>query len=168
MLSLIGRAQLAGGTIDIDGTPLAAGGSLADSIAYLGQTPWLMEGTIRDNIAIAAPHASAADLEDAAAQAGIFDFTDTLDRPLARFGAGLSGGQRQRIALARALLRKSPILLMDEPTAHLDPDAEQDLIEKIKSLAASRTIILATHSPALTEAADTIIPVATFKAEVAA
>ena len=163
LLALIGRAQLAGGTIRVDAQALQPGESLAESIAYIGQTPWLMEGTIRDNIAIARPGATDEAIADAARRTGILDFADDsrggLSQPLARFGAGLSGGQRQRIALARALLRDAPIFLMDEPTAHLDPDAEEDFIHQLKTLAAGRTILVASHSEALIEASDTVVPI---------
>ncbi|HPE48236.1 MAG TPA: ATP-binding cassette domain-containing protein, partial [Hyphomonas sp.] len=148
------------------------GDSLADSVAFVGQTPWLMEGTIRQNIAIAAPLASDEAIRKAAEQAGILDFAGKaeggLDRRLSRFGGGLSGGQRQRIALARALLRGSPILLMDEPTAHLDPDAEEDFIRQIRSLVSQCTVLLASHSPALIEAADTVVELQPAKPEHAA
>jgi len=140
---------------------MKSGDSLADSVAYIGQTPWLMEGSIRDNIAIARPGASDGAVLEAARQSGILDFADErrggLQQPLARFGAGLSGGQRQRIALARALLRNAPILLMDEPTAHLDPDAEQDFVKRLKALAIGRTILVASHSEAVIAAADLVV-----------
>jgi len=162
LLSLIGRARLASGTIRIGDHVLQPGESLADSIAYIGQTPWLMEGTIRDNIAIARPNADENAIAEAARQAGILDFAGDsrggLNQKLARFGAGLSGGQRQRIALARALLRDAPILLMDEPTAHLDPDAQEDFLRKLKELAPERTVLIASHSEPLIAASDEAIP----------
>ena len=161
LLALIGRARLVSGSVRIGAEHLNTGESLSESIAYIGQTPWLMEGTIRENIAIARPGATDADIADAAREAGILDFANDsrggLDQKLARFGAGLSGGQRQRIALARALLRNAPILLMDEPTAHLDPDAEAGFLQKMKILANSRTVLVATHSEALIEACDTVV-----------
>jgi ATP-binding cassette subfamily C protein CydD len=163
LLSLIGRARLASGTILIGAHGLQPGESLADSIAYIGQTPWLMEGTIRENIAIARPDADDSAIADAARQAGILDFADNsrggLNQKLARFGAGLSGGQRQRIALARALLRGAPILLMDEPTAHLDPDAQEDFLNKLKDVAAGRTVLIASHSEPLIAASDEVVPI---------
>ena len=161
LLALIGRARLTGGEIRVDAQTLHPGESLADSIAYIGQTPWLMEGTIRENIAIARPDAGPDEIKDAARQAGILDFADEgrggLEQDLARFGAGLSGGQRQRIALARALLRNAPILLLDEPTAHLDPDAEEDFLRKLKDLATDRTLLVASHSDTLIAASDEVI-----------
>lgn len=164
LLALIGRARLAGGTIRVNGRELKPGDSLADSVAYIGQTPWLMEGSIRDNIAIASPGASDDAILEAARQSGILDFAGEsrggLQQSLARFGAGLSGGQRQRIALARALLRNAPILLMDEPTAHLDPGAEQDFIGRLKTLNAGRTLLVASHSGALLAAADRVVQLA--------
>lgn len=164
LLALIGRARLAGGAIRVNGRELKPGDSLADSVAYIGQTPWLMEGSIRDNITIAAPGASDDAILEAARQSGILDFAGEsrggLQQSLARFGAGLSGGQRQRIALARALLRNAPILLMDEPTAHLDPGAEQDFIGRLKTLNAGRTLLVASHSGALLAAADRVVQLA--------
>lgn len=163
LLSLIARAHIARGEIRIGDHALQPGESLAESIAYIGQTPWLMEGTIRDNIAIACPTASHDAIIDAARRAGVLEFATEarggLDQALARFGGGLSGGQRQRIALARALLRDAPIFLMDEPTAHLDPDAELDFIRKLRSLAMDRTVLVASHSDALIEASDQIVPI---------
>lgn len=161
LLALIGRVRLASGQIRVGPHSLAPGDSLADSIAYIGQTPWLMEGSIRENIAIARPDANPVEIEEAAAQAGILDFAydsrSGLEQTLARFGAGLSGGQRQRIALARSLLRKAPIILLDEPTAHLDPDAERKFLSKLEDLAKGRTLLVATHSDALIAASDAVI-----------
>ncbi len=164
LLALLGHVRLISGTILIDEVPLEPRQSLRDSLAYIGQTPWLMEGTIRDNIVIARPDAAEDEVLQAAERAGISAFagagSEGLERPLARFGSGLSGGQRQRVALARALLREVPILLLDEPTAHLDAAAEADFLNLLKALAPERTILMATHAPALKAAADVCIEIA--------
>ncbi len=161
LLALIGRARPASGEIRIGARTLKPGESLADSIAYIGQTPWLMEGTIRENIAIGRPEAEPDEILQAARQAGILDFADDtrggLDQTLARFGAGLSGGQRQRIALARALLRNAPILLLDEPTAHLDPHAEANFLQMLIALAKDRTVLVASHSDALIASSELVV-----------
>ncbi|MEZ5921322.1 MAG: thiol reductant ABC exporter subunit CydD [Parvularculaceae bacterium] len=161
LLALIGRTSVAAGTIEINGAPMSANASLADSIAFVGQTPWLGEGTIEENIALAAPGASPRETKAAAQTAGVMRFADEprggLQQHLARHGAGLSGGQRLRIAMARTILRNAPILLLDEPTAHLDPDAEAEFIDLLKSLAKEKTVVIATHSPALIANADNIV-----------
>lgn len=157
LLSLLGYAKCLAGTIAVNGVPLSDGDSLAASAAYARQTPWLMEGSLIDNIAIARPHALRHEIEAAAAAVGLVGSAGDLDRPLARFGSGLSGGQRQRIALARAVLKDAPLLLLDEPTAHLDAGAEAELIALIRSLAPGRTILIASHSPALIASADRVI-----------
>lgn len=150
LYTLLGQTQIVSGDLRINGSPLEAGTSLKESIAYVSQTPWLMEGTIRANIALARPDATESEIDDAAKRSGLLSILQSdregLDTKVRRMGAGLSGGQRQRIAIARALLRNAPIWLLDEPTSHLDPDAEAEIFRLIQSLAADRTILIATHS----------------------
>ncbi len=163
LLALLGYTRCSNGGISVDGKLLEAGRSLSESAAYIGQSPWLMESSIFDNIAIARPDACESDVEAAAETVGLVDKSkDTstqLKRKLARFGSGLSGGQRQRVALARAILRTAPILLLDEPAAHLDAQAEDEFIGLLKSLTSGRTIILATHSPTLKAVADQTVEI---------
>ncbi len=161
LLALIGLAQVKAGQVQWDEIELEAGESLANSVAWFRQTPWLIEGTLADNIALAASNPSAEQIHDAAEKAGVFEFatleTGGLDRKLGRNGAGLSGGQRQRVALARAILRDAPIWLMDEPTAHLDPDIEADFLLRLAKVSLNRTVLIASHSHQVLEIGDQVI-----------
>jgi ATP-binding cassette subfamily C protein CydD len=112
----------------------------------------LFAGTIRDNIRFARPEATDVEVEDAARSASVTDFTaelpEGLDTKVGEGGYGLSGGQAQRVAIARAFLKNAPLLLLDEPTAHLDPAIEAEVLESLRRLALGRTVILASHSSA--------------------
>jgi ATP-binding cassette subfamily C protein CydD len=126
--------------------------ALARLTAWIGQRPVLFSGTIRDNIRFARPEASDAEIEAAARSASVMEFAgmlaDGLDTRVGEGGFGLSGGQAQRVAIARAFLKNAPLLLLDEPTAHLDPATEADVLESLRRLALGRTVILASHSSA--------------------
>ena len=120
--------------------------------AWVGQRAHIFRGTIADNIALARPEATRAQVEAAARAARVTDFADALpqglDTQVGEGGFGLSGGQAQRVAIARAFLRDRPLLLLDEPTAHLDPATEAEILDSLTRLAAGRTVIMATHSRA--------------------
>ena len=120
--------------------------------AWIGQRPTLFAGSIADNIAFARPDATRAEIEEAARQARIDDFSiglpGGLDTRIGEGGYGLSGGQAQRVAIARAFLKNAPLLLLDEPTAHLDPATEGDVLASLKRLALGRTVVMASHSAA--------------------
>jgi ATP-binding cassette subfamily C protein CydD len=121
--------------------------------AYVGQRAHLFRDTIRANIQMARPVASAAEVEAAARAAHVSDFAAALpqglDTLVGEGGFGLSGGQAQRVAMARAFLRNAPLVLLDEPTAHLDPGTEALVLDSLRRLCAGRTAIIATHSPSL-------------------
>ena len=118
-------------------------------IAWVPQRPHLFEGTVASNIALGQPDATAADIARAAAAAGAAEFIEALPggyaAPLGERGSRLSAGERQRIALARAFLRDAPLLLLDEPVAHLDPITARQIIDTIERLMAGRTVLLVTH-----------------------
>jgi ATP-binding cassette subfamily C protein CydD len=161
LMALLARCQLSAGCIEVNGVALAPGESLAESVAFVRQAPWIAEGSLADNIRLARAGAGRAEIEAAAHAAGVFSFATPdrggLDLRLSRFGAGLSGGQRQRLALARAIVRDAPLWLLDEPTAHLDPDAEAELLVRLRDLGRDRTVIIATHAATVMAACDRII-----------
>ena len=118
-------------------------------IAWVPQRPYLFDGTVASNIALGRPDASPADIAEAATLAGAAGFIGSLPEdyrtPLGERGARLSAGQRQRIALARAFLQDAPLLLLDEPVAHLDPLTARMITSTIEQLMAGRTVVLITH-----------------------
>ncbi|WP_406468621.1 ABC transporter ATP-binding protein/permease [Streptomyces sp. NBC_01594] len=129
--------------------------------AWGGQPSYLLPGTLRDNLLLARRDADDEQLTAAVAALGFEDLLAALPQGLAtrvgERGSGLSSGQMQQLVLIRALLRDTPLLCLDEPTAHLDPDGEARVIGAIKTLARSRTVLLTTHSPALLGIADDIV-----------
>jgi ATP-binding cassette subfamily B protein len=139
------------GVISIDGVPISSVSklSLRRQIAYVGQDVFLFRGSIRDNIAFGRPGASETDIIAAAKAAFAHDFISAFPQgyntPVGEHGAQLSGGQRQRIAVARALIKNAPIIILDEPTASLDSQAERQVREAISRLCEKRTTIVVAH-----------------------
>jgi ATP-binding cassette subfamily C protein CydD len=126
--------------------------ALSRLTAWIGQRPVLFSGSIRDNILFARPEATDEEVTAAATAARLDQFTAGLpaglNTQIGEGGYGLSGGQAQRVAIARAYLKNAPLLLLDEPTAHLDPATEQEVLDSLRRLALGRTVILASHSSA--------------------
>jgi ATP-binding cassette, subfamily C, bacterial CydD len=120
-------------------------------IAWVPQHPHLFTTTVAENIALGQPGARQEDIVAAARLAGADDFIGRLDggydTVLAEGGRSLSVGQRQKLALARAFLRRAPVLLLDEPTAHLDPASADRIMATLDDQMADRTVILVTHRP---------------------
>jgi ATP-binding cassette, subfamily C, bacterial CydD len=116
---------------------------------------------LADNIALGRPEAHELQVQHAALAAGLGDLLarlpDGLATPVGEGGWGLSGGEAHRVALARTFLKGAPLLLLDEPTAHLDAVSEAAIIEVIRRLARPATTVVASHSPALLAACDRVI-----------
>jgi len=123
--------------------------SLRHQTAYVGQDVYLFRDTIRANIAFGKPGATDAEIIDAAKAACAHDFIMGFplgyDTPVGEHGAQLSGGQRQRVAVARALIKNAPIILLDEATAALDSESEKQVQEAIERLCQNRTTIVIAH-----------------------
>ena len=157
---LAGDLEPARGTVLLDGAPPA--GLERSAITWLGQRPYLFGGTLADNIALGRPEAHELEILHAALAAGLGGvlarLPSGLDTPAGEGGWGLSGGEAHRVALARTFLKGAPLLLFDEPTAHLDAASEAGIIDVVRRLARSATTVVASHSPALLAAGDRVIP----------
>ena len=140
-----------GGSISIDGTEISTVSrkSLRDQLAFVGQDAFLFRGTIRDNIALGCPGATEAEVVAAAKAAKadefIAQFPSGYDTQVGEHGMQLSGGQRQRVSVARALIRKSSIILLDEPTSFLDTETELYVNLAISRLFSGRTRLVIAH-----------------------
>lgn len=134
--------------------------SLWRSIALVGQDVVLFDDTLAANIAYARPQATRAEIIEAARQAAALPFIEALpqgfDTPLGERGMRLSGGQRQRLAIARAFLKDAPILLLDEPTAALDPQAQAEVQAALGPLMAGRACLIVAHRLSTVARADHI------------
>jgi thiol reductant ABC exporter CydD subunit len=130
-------------------------------LAWVPQRPHLFSASIAENVRLGRRDASIEEVWKALAAAGLADVIAELpggpEAVLGDHGAGLSAGERQRLALARAFLRDSPLLLLDEPTANLDGETEQDVLHAVRRLSRGRTVLLVAHRPSLLEAADRVV-----------
>lgn len=160
---MLGLYQPRSGTVFLDGIDLRQidPGDLRRNVGAVLQDIWLFSGTVRENIAIGAMRPRDAEIIEAAKIAGVEDFIRRhpagYDMMLAERGEGLSGGQKQAITLARALLGRPPILLMDEPTSSMDAQNEAEVIARLKAETAGRTLVVVTHRPSLLELMDRVI-----------
>lgn len=130
-------------------------------LVYASQRPYLFHGSIADNLRLGDPSASSARLQQVAEAGQVMRFArhlpDGLDTLVGERGLGLSGGEARRVGLARALLMEADVLLLDEPTAFLDATTEADLLQALNVHARGRSVVVATHSPAVIAWADRVI-----------
>jgi ATP-binding cassette subfamily C protein LapB len=160
---ILGLYEPDSGAVLIDGTDLRQidPADLRRSIGCVPQDVVLFSGTLRDNITLGAPHADDAAVLRAADLAGVEEFASRhplgYDMNVGEVGQALSGGQRQAVAVARALLREPPILVLDEPTSAMDNGAESRLRTRLAEELHGRTILLVTHRASLLALVDRLI-----------
>ena len=154
-----------GGTITLDGLALSGDRRIAwrRNVAYVEQTPYLFDDTVRANLGWGHQGLPDQRLDAAlrAASAGfVFDLPQGVDTLVGEGGRQLSGGERQRIALARALLREPDLLLLDETTSSLDQRSEDLVVDSIRKLKGTCTIVILGHRPGMTALADKVVELA--------
>jgi thiol reductant ABC exporter CydD subunit len=152
------RGRVTVGGVDLRGCDVAA---WREQIAWLPQRPAIFRGTIADNIRLGDAAASDDEVRDAAVLAGADRFVsglpDGYQTIVGDGGRPLSAGERQRIALARAFVRDAPLVILDEPTANLDPVSAELVDDAVGRLREGRTVLLLVHRPELAERADRVV-----------
>lgn len=161
--ALSGLMQPVSGSVLLDGIDMTYidPADVRRDVSLLSQNARLFHGTLRENLKLGAPLASDETVIEALKTAGAWAYVQRLplglDHPLQEGGLGLSGGQRQAILLARLILRKPRVMLLDEPTTAMDEATERDVIGNLRRVSVASTLIVATHRMALVEAVDRII-----------
>ena len=151
------------GDVQLGGVPLTEvpEQTLRATIGLAAADAHIFDSTIEANLRLARPAATPGDLSQAVAKAGLMEWVDTLPRglqtPVGEHGHRLSGGQRQRLALARALLADVPVLLCDEPDAHLDPLLADHLLRDLLAATEDRSLVVVTHRLSGLEAFDDVV-----------
>jgi thiol reductant ABC exporter CydD subunit len=160
---LLGLLEPTAGRVVVGGIDLAACrmDEWRCQVAWVPQRPAILRATVAENIRVADPEALDAEVRDAAVLAGADAFVRSLplgyETVLGDGGRQLSAGERRRIALARAFLRRAPLVVLDEPTADLDPAAADVIAEAVERLGSGRTMLLIAHRPELVQHADRIV-----------
>lgn len=161
--TLAGFTALKSGAVVVNGHECSPADlrALMASVAYIPQLPNLFYGTLRANLKLGAPDATDEELKAALAQVGAGElltrFGDGLDHHIGENNRGISGGETRLIALARALVRKCPIILLDEPTASLDRASENAFLQGLTTLGHDKTVVMVAHRSELIAFADAII-----------
>ena len=165
-------AKLIAGYWDVTSGSITLGGhelkdiplsEIADQISYVSQDNYLFNRSIRENICMGRPSATDAEVEQAAEQSGCDAFIRGLDNGydtvVGSTGSHLSGGERQRIAIARAMLKNAPVVILDEATAYIDPENEALVQKAISALTVGKTLIVIAHRLSTIVGADNIVVV---------
>ncbi len=160
---MMGLYQSGSGSVLLDGTDLQQidPADLRRNVGYVSQDARLFYGTLRENVTLGAPLAEDEAILDATRIAGLDRLVSGhplgFDLLVGERGEGLSGGQKQSVALTRALLLAPPVFLLDEPTSAMDHNTEQALIAHFKTFMKGRTLVIATHKPAMLDLVDRLI-----------
>ena len=163
LATLRGEVAPVAGSVLVGGTPLDEVDPLwwRRQVAWAPQRPWLLADTIAANVRLGRPDADEAEVWRALRGVGLADVVRELpegpDTVLGEDGAGLSAGQRARVALARVLLAERPVVLLDEPSAHLDEETEQVILDTVAALSRTSLVLVVAHRPAVLAAAERII-----------
>lgn len=160
---LLGFYPLNGGTIEVDGLPIEKANAkwIRDSISFVSQDVQLRNGSLADNIRIGNELASNEEMIEALKDSGLSDYLNSLpnglESSIGERGALLSGGQKQRLSLARALVKNSPILILDEASSALDPITELQINEAIQKRKSKQSVIVISHRLSTVLTADRIV-----------
>jgi len=163
---LIGLVPVTSGRVTVGDTDLADVDVDAwrRLVTWVPQRPWLGAGTVADVVRLGSPAATVADVWRALSEVGLREVVASLpqglDTPVGDDARLLSAGQRARLAVARAVLAPRPLVLLDEPTAHLDAETEQVVLAVLQRLARTGTVIVVSHRPAVLAAADRVLDLA--------
>ena len=174
LATLRGELAPVAGDVRLGGTPLADldPGWWRSLVGWAPQRPWLLADTVGANVRVGRPSAGDDEVWAALRSVGLADVVRALphglDTPLGEDGSGLSAGQRARVALARVVLAGRPVVLLDEPSAHLDEETEQVLLETLALLAQRSLVVVVAHRPAVLAAADRVVELVPATAPVAA
>ena len=158
---LSGRNKGFKGSVTIGGIALedVSEASLMKNVTLIRHNSYLFKGTVADNLRMAKPEATEAEMRTVLERMNLMAFLDNqqgLETPLLEQGSNLSGGQRQRLALARALLHDSPVYIFDEATSNIDVESEELIMDVIRQLAETRTVLLISHRLANVVSSDCI------------
>lgn len=163
LATLRGELRPVAGEVRVGGTPLGDldPGWWRSLVGWAPQRPWLLADTIGANVRLGRPSAGDDEVWDALRSVALHDVVRALpgglDAPLGEDGTGLSAGQRARVALARVVLAGRPVVLLDEPSAHLDEETEQVLLDTLALLARRSLVVVVAHRPAVLAAADRVV-----------